>query len=51
MNYSKVINKSVNITSKQEENKLCVFCTKFPVKTSFILDTILYDIGKMVDHH
>jgi len=39
------------ITSKREENRLCVFGTKFPVKTSFILDTILYDIGKMVDHH
>ena len=30
---------------------LCVFGAKFHVKTSFILDTILYVIGKMVDHH
>ena len=46
-----MINKSVNITSKRKENRLCVFGTKFPVKTSLILDTILYVIGKMVDHH
>jgi len=42
MNHVNVINNSVNITSKQDENRFCVFGAKFPVKNSFILDTILY---------